>query len=513
MAPDTLAPDETGMSSEPDDVQHSSLECDSLGRIESLPLEILGAIFSYLCHHCRQESFSKTGESVQRSDIEALKALSQTNKRFRSVALPIILHSPSPLISCSYIIHVLNQQPGLTQCVKALNLPLSGTSNRELRLLLGNVAQELAIDLSSTNVSWDRQEDVETDLLIALCPNVEQLKIPVTDSEGDGPKSTFSVLRRHFSNLGDDPAFPKLRYLEIDTSKCRSFSITGAELPLFLHECPALETLVLQGPKWQRIPDLDRRFNLQSCRPALENLTTVELKEWSFFGGDPDTFTLGDMIQMTPNLKSFTITTAEGRKWGTSEVERYHMPPTRFIEILKPLHGTLQQLRLEFKQKVSARDYQYPSLMILSPQQLGAFPNLRVLELDIPCYCRHIFDSSKVGSSYDQRTCLAGLLPVTITHLTIILKQGGYDEPLYDIFHLGKRAVAGDFPRLQRVQVDAPVRYLMPCSDSWDDYWDNEQLDKISRTQSRHERELQEAFEGSGVRTVLRRWYIWEEMY
>ncbi|KAF4984911.1 hypothetical protein FDECE_16986 [Fusarium decemcellulare] len=513
MAPDTLAPDETSISSEPDGVQHSSIEGDSLGLIGSLPLEILGAIFSYLCHHCRRESFSKTGESVQRTDIEALKVLTQTNRRFRSVALPILLHSPSPLIPCSYIIHVLNHQPDLTQCVKALHLPFSGTPNEGLRPLLEEVAQKLAIDLGFVKVPWDRQEDVETDLLIALCPNVEQLKIPVTDSEGDRPKSTFSVLRRHFSNLGDDPAFPKLRYLEIDTSKCKSFSITGTELPLFLHECPALETLVLQGPEGQRMPDLDRSFNLQSCRPALESLTTLELKGWSFFGGDPDTFTFGNMIQFTPNLKNFTFSTAEGGKWGDSEVERYHMPPTRFIETLKPLQGTLQQLRLEFKQKVSARDYQSPALMVLSPQQLGALSNLRVLELDTPCYCRHIFNSSKVGPSYDQRTCLAELLPVTVTDLTIILKRGGYDEPLYDIFHLGKRAVAGDFPRLQRVQVDAPVHYLMPCSDSWDDYWDNEQLDEIARTQSRDEKELQEAFQGSRVETVLRRWFIWEEMY
>ncbi|KAH6999332.1 hypothetical protein EDB80DRAFT_724578 [Ilyonectria destructans] len=491
--------------------------------VEDLPVEILRVIFSHFCHHCCLGPLSTFPISDQRDDVKALKALTHVSTSFRSVALPILFHNPTSHVQYYALLQALDRQPDLAQCVKVLYLPTSSTAEPKNLPLLERMAEKLSVNIGSVDEPRNLQKDLETDLLMSLCPKVEHLEIHITDDEGKKQKTTFGFLRRHLKHLAEASGFSKLRFLEINSSGCNRFSVASRELSLFLRETPLLETLVLKGTEGHRLPDLDKGFDLESCRPALQSLTTFQVTGWSFHGGDSDTHTLSQMIALAPNLKAFTFSTDSDGTWGDSQVRRHHMPPTRFIEILKPRQGTLQYLSLDFGRKVTASGYQYPALMMISTQQMRRFASLQTLELDISCFCRHLFGRDKMGGSFEQKICLTELLPLTVRHLTIrgfemsaftmVSGEKRWHECWQDLLHIGERAMAGDFPGLQRVQVHFPTRAQMPCSNGWDDYQGNLLLDEVSKIWDERRREFKAVFKGSGVETGFKAWYIWEDIY
>ncbi|KAJ4253409.1 hypothetical protein NW762_010567 [Fusarium torreyae] len=454
-----------------------------------------------------------------KADVHALKALTQTSRRCRSVAMPILFHSPSRCLSPTYFLGIVEHEPDLAHFTKVLTLPLLGSSTSINRPILTRLAKGLSLEMSSSADLSDYQESVEIGLMLAFCSNLERLTLRITDSQGKSEKTSFEFLQ-HILKLQLIPGLSNLRHLDIDTSKCKRFSIAGTELSLFLHESPVLESLVLRGTNGQRVPDDDYEFDIRRFAPALQNLKTLQILEWSFHGGTSDSVALGKILSLAQNLRSFTfivddegIWSDDGVPWGGVDVRLFHIPPSRFIEFLKPVQSTLQHLSLNFGNKIYAGAYQSPDLMLLSPQQMESFASLESLSLDLKCYCRHLFGCKKVGPKFEEKTCLTELLPPTLRSLTVFFAGGGWGECLPDVLYLGDRVVAGDFQNLQRVTIKAPVHYQMPCSDGWDDYWDNEELLKISKSMRNREAFVKDAFEGSGVVAELVSWYIWEDMY
>ncbi|KAF4962058.1 hypothetical protein FSARC_9848 [Fusarium sarcochroum] len=485
--------------------------------IEDLPTEILSAVFTSFCSHCRP-AYSREGED--RANAETLKALTQTSRRCRSVSMPILFHNPNFHLSSTYVFGLLDHEPDLALFTKALNLPLSGPTTSSNHPMLTRLANRLSLEVPSESDLSDHAESIETSLLLALCPNMERLTLRISDSEGKAQKTSFEFLRHMLESRQSITGFPKLRHLEVDTSKCKRFSIAGTELSLFLQISPVLETLVLRGPNGHRVPDDDYKFDILKCSPALQNLKTLQILGWSFHGATSDSLALGKILNLTQNLKCFTFTTDdegiwsdEGVPWSDVQVRLFHIPPARFMEFLKPVQGTLQHLSLDFGNKMYAGRYLSPDMVILSSQEIHIFPNLESLSLDLTCYCQHRFGSHAIGSAFDEKRCLTEILPQTLRRLTVCLNEKTWGECFPDVLYLGERAVAGDFPNLRQVTVKAPVRYQMPCSDGWDDYWDNQELDKISKNMRKREGYVKEAFEGSGVVAELVSWYIWEDMY
>ncbi|KAM0543252.1 hypothetical protein ACHAPJ_012397 [Fusarium lateritium] len=486
--------------------------------LEDLPTEILNAVFTSFCSHCHR-IYPHEASDEDKADVDALKALTQTSRRCRSVTLPILLHSPSRHLTSTYILGVFDHEPDLAQITKTLTLPLSGPSTSINRPIVTRLAKRLSLEVPSSTDLSEYQDSVETGLMLAFCSNLERLTLQISDSQGKAEKTSFEFLQRMLK-LQLIPGFSKLRHLDIDTSKCKRFSIAGTELSLFLHESPVLETLVLRGTNGQRVPDDDYEFDIRRLTPALRNLKKLQILEWSFHGGTSDSVALGKILSLTLNLKSFKFTVDDGGiwsddgvPWGGMEVRLFHIPPSRFIEFLKPVQSTLQHLSLNFGNKIYAGVYQSPDLMLLSPPQMQSFTSLESLSLGLNCYCRHLFGCKKVGAKFDEKTCLTELLPPTLRNLTVFFTGGSWGECLPDVLYLGDRVVAGDFQNLQRVTIKAPVHYQMPCSDNWDDYWDNEELLKISRGMRNREAFLKDAFEGSSVVAELVSWYIWEDMY
>ncbi|KAF5022525.1 hypothetical protein F66182_5427 [Fusarium sp. NRRL 66182] len=354
---------------------------------------------------------------------------------------------------------------------------------------------------------------METNVLLALCSKLERLTIHITDSEGKEQRTNFDLLHYLGRNHGTISGLAGLGHLEINTNKCNRFSIGDTEVPLFLQQSHRLETLVLRGPEGNRLPDDHLAFAIQRFQPGLQNLTRLQITSWSFFGVERDSYILGEMVKMAKNLTSFTFSTDSDGTWGNHHIRPHHIPPARFIKLLKPLEGTLQDLSLDFDSKIYASSYQSPDLMTISPQQIHKFARLESLKLDISCYCRHVFGRKKIGSSFDQKTCLTDLLPLTVRNLSILFSEKGWWECLPDFLYLGERVKAGEFPNLQRVRIDAPVCYETPCSNNWDDEWDNKRLGQISDILRGRKQEFKAAFAGSKVDVGFHSWFIWESMY
>ncbi|KAH7169369.1 Alpha/Beta hydrolase protein [Fusarium sp. MPI-SDFR-AT-0072] len=213
----------------------------------------------------------------------------------------------------------------------------------------------------------------------------------------------------------------------------------------------------------------DHAYKAEFCS-GVRNITEFQILGLPFFTAQ--------------NLEMFEFF-SDGYSYWHSRA-RSQVSPTQLIEFLSPrTQKTLQRLSLNFDGRVEPGQRNLPKPKPITPQQIKHFTNLSILEVDSSCFYSHVLHHNKNELIVEQETYLVDFLPQTL--------------------------LLGDFPKLERVRIDAPIRYTMSGSNSWDDYWDNEQLAKLSAEMDVRREEFQEAFVGSGVDTQFRTWYIWDE--
>ncbi|KAH7230551.1 uncharacterized protein BKA55DRAFT_583036 [Fusarium redolens] len=487
----------------------ATLHDPKLTIIDVLPPELLGDVFSWFCSHC---SGCGVENEDNAADIKSLVALTQTNRIFRSIAMPVLFHSLGPCLPSTYFFRVLDCQPDLARMVKHLCLPLSTPKSSSVikdSEFLARLADNISLDLGTMKRKRFCVIDSEMCLAMALCSGMERLRIHISGDQIIGQTRHFELLNILLGKRKHE-IFPNLRHLDINKTQCNKFSLCDPEQIILMRGAPRLEKLILRGPEGERESDQNSDLGIQEFCSSVKNIIEFQLLGLPFFTGSWQTLALERILGAAQNLQRFKFVTDDYGCWNNRALSQ--ISPTQLIEFLSPrTQITLQRLSLNFDSRMEPGLRNLPKPKPITPQQIKQFTNLTTLEVDSSCYYSHVLQRNKDEVIVEQETYLVDFLPQTVQSLTIFFNRWARYEVLHDVTYLGQRAIAGDFPKLKRVRIDAPIHYTMPGSNSWDDQWDNEQLAKLSTEMNVRRDGFQEAFVGSGVETQFKTWYIWEE--
>ncbi|KAL5619950.1 hypothetical protein FOBRF1_003196 [Fusarium oxysporum] len=380
-------------------------------------------------------------------------------------------------------------------------------------VLFTRFADRLSLNRKWIETAQFSAVDAEMCLAMALCSDIERLKIQISDDRIMDKPMHFELLYILLGKFKHEKIFPNLRHVDIDKSECFKFSLCDPEPILLMRAAPRLETLILRGPGGETYADHNSDSGIQEFCSGVRNITEFQILGLPFFTGSTgswQTLALERILGAAQNLNTFKFVSNGHSCWHTRA--RSRVSSTQLIEFLSPrTQKTLQRLSLNLDSRLEPSQRNLKKPQPITPQQIKQFTNLTTLEVDSSCYYSHTVQRNRDGVIVEQETYPVDFLPQAVQNLTIFFNKSARYEIMDDITYLGQRAVAEDFPKLKRVQIDAPIRYTMPGSDSWDDDWDNEQLAKLSAEMDVRREEFQEAFVGSGVDTQFRTWYIWEE--
>ncbi|TXC06080.1 hypothetical protein FocTR4_00010821 [Fusarium oxysporum f. sp. cubense] len=356
-------------------------------------------------------------------------------------------------------------------------------------VLFTRFADRLSLNRKWIETAQFSAVDAEMCLAMALCSDIERLKIQISDDRIMGKSMHFELLYTLLDKFKHEKILPNLRHVDIDKSECFKFSLCDPEPILLMRAAPRLETLILRGPGGETYADQNSDSDIQEFCSGVRNITEFQILGLPFFTGSTgswQTLELERILGAAQNLNTFNL---------TNPVNRVPQPTNS---------KTLQRLSLNLDSRLEPSQRNLKKPQPITPQQIKQFTNLTTLEVDSSCYYSHTVQRNRDGVIVEQETYLVDFLPQAVQNLTIFFNKSARYEIMDDITYLGQRAVAEDFPKLKRVQIDAPIRYTMPGSDSWDDDWDNEQLAKLSAEMDVRKEEFQEAFVGSGVDTQFR---------
>ena len=425
---------------------------------EDLPVETIDSIFYHLFRP-PHENWSEYMNDPPKVNVEDFISLTGTNRLCRTLALPILFRSIRPSHGAKYIFNVFNCDRDLTKCTKSLDLPLSTRYSSGFSFV-EDVASGLGVYGPVVQSIYDgHPETAEVSLALALCSSPERLKIRLPDHDRNTEwqnrsfRPTFDLFTIISCQLGRAPYLGSLRYLEFYTTSHRCYrednwDLALFDIPLFLGLTPNIEVLVLRG-YWDKFYQIGEPFDVDLCRPALESLIEIRLLDWPLTNfEDNDINVVTRIVHTTTRLKTFVYASRLNNYWDEEH------PPRRLITMLRPAQSALQHLTLDYGERnllphnegdVRADD------IVIAPSQLQRFTDLETLEISQCVYCYHQFDRKAHGATY-----LTDLLPLTIRRLTIYFpRHDGAVQCLDCILYLGQRAVAGDFPALEAMEIRA----------------------------------------------------------
>lgn len=461
----------------------------SLGRC---PAEIINDIFGWFCWHCRNAHYVRRSHT-RKTDCKALLALTQTSKLCRDIAMPILFHCSNAHLTSRYIFNVLLCQPKLAQCTRTLFVDFqvsAGYVDAKSTLVEHMAAKNVAPAVFSDQDSSTYWRSVGTSLLLSICSNITRLVL--VDGVAHG-------LCKYSPSLWGTFKCDRLKYLEYRFIDMHEW--TPEVLSLLVNASPIVDVLALRGMLNWRCTNSDSA-DIAKLLPALNNLTEIRVLKYVLVKGQRTSPKLmQDIIEAAQNLQTFKYI-ANGVTHLQHKLEYGRLVarlPKDVIELLKASRATLKHLVLDFDGKPR------PLLpaMFVSPREISRFVQLQTLEIDQVCYCRHLLGKENLEQEeWDRTTYLADLLPTTVTNLTIFWKpKQPFHRCLDCILYLGKRAVAGDFPRLESVTVQCPIN-----SESLYTFQGQKKFEIVGKDAVMVELEgqacrLREAFEGSDVIT------------
>ncbi|KAG5745892.1 hypothetical protein H9Q69_009021 [Fusarium xylarioides] len=369
--------------------------------------------------------------------------------------------------------------------------------------LFTRFADRLSLNREWIETTQSSAVDGEMCLSMALFSHIERLKIQIADDQIVGHTRHFELLYSLLENDNHEEIFPKVRYLDIDKTQCTRPSLCDPEIILLLRGTPHLQRLILRGSGGETFTDQNSDFGIQEFCIGVKDVIELQIMDFPFFKGTWQVVALERILGATQNLETFKFVFDDYSCWYAHA----QISPAQLIEFLNPqTQKTLQRLSLNFDSRTRLGHRNLHEPQPITPHQIKQFTNLITLEVDSSCYYSYTVQRNNDEVIYEQDTYLVNFLPQTVENLTIFFNRSARYDVLDDITYLGQQTVAGDFPSLKRVQIDAPIRYTMPGSDSWD----NAQLSKLSAEMNVRRGEFQRAFVGSGVDAQFRTWYVWE---
>ncbi|RSL43665.1 hypothetical protein CEP54_014986 [Fusarium duplospermum] len=443
--------------------------------LDQLPTEILREICMNLCGHCRPKkigtNLSNPFENRSGSP-RALFNLSRTSKRFRDIALPIFYHDAGQIMPFSTWLLDIFMEPKLAESVRVLQLGhIEWGDPGELQLAM-DIAEDYDMDvyddpcvdfaLGNNIVFSHTCGQIYDEVMLALCPNVETIVLPICDADDDDEMESTTTLHHFAKRLqinGDSAKLHKLRHLTLTINMSDTFSICNPGVRVILRAAPALQTLVFVGTTWLSDHHAAGSFNSRAFTPALQNLTTLELinsiipidKEASEQDReDKGLRVLAEIICRAKKLKHFRYVTC--RKAD----EREHLPAECLFRALQFRADTLETIEIGTND-ISATDHEpfYPEMRVVK-STLAPFNKLRTLRLNEAAFCKHYDSESDIEDPELRQelcqSCIVNILPPSVKHLIVGLDAYTMAART-DLLMLAQMAPYGIFPNLESLHV------------------------------------------------------------
>ncbi|KAJ4172481.1 hypothetical protein NW754_002681 [Fusarium falciforme] len=441
--------------------------------LDLLPSEILREICMNLCGHC---SPKKAGTDLlnpfgdRSGSPRALWALAQTSTRFRDIALPIFYHDASRTMPFATWLFNIYLDSNLSENVRALQLGhIEWGEPNELQLAM-DIAEDYDMDVyDDPDVNFALENNIVfshacgqiyDEVMLALCPNVETIVLPICDYDDDMESTTTLT---HFAQRlkinGDSAKLHKLRHLTLAINMSDIFSICNPGVRVILRAAPALQTLVFVGTTWLADHHAASSFNSRAFAPALQNLTSLELinsiipkdKEASEQDReDKGLRILAEIIYQAKKLKHFRYLTTR------KEDKREHLPAECLFRALQFRANTLETIEIGTND-ISPTDHEpvHPEMRVVK-STLAPFGKLRTLRLNEAAFCKHYDSESDIEDPELMRelcqSCIVNILSPSVKHLIIGLDAYTMAART-DLLMLAQMAPYGKFPNLESLHI------------------------------------------------------------
>ncbi|RSM11319.1 hypothetical protein CDV31_006872 [Fusarium ambrosium] len=441
--------------------------------LDQLPSEILREICMNLCGHCRPKNIgtnllnpcgNKSGSP------SALFNLSRTSKRLRDIALPIFYHDAGRVMPFSSWLFEIYMDSELAEHVRVLQLGHIEWGNpNELEFAM-DIAEDYDMDvyddpyvnfaLENNIVFSHTCGQIYDEVMLALCPNVETIVLPICDWDDEiDSTTTLHHFAKRLKINGDSAKLHKLRHLTLAINMSDIFSIYNPGVRVILRAAPALQTLVFVGTTWLTDHHAAASFKSRAFAPALQNLTTLELinsvipidKEASEQDReDKGLRVLAEIISQAKKLKHFRYLTCHKAN------EREHLPAECLFRALQLRADTLETIEIGTND-ISATEHEpvYPETRVVK-STLAPFNKLRTLRLNEAAFCKHYDSDSDIEDPElrEERcqSCIVNILPPSVKHLIIGLDAYTMAART-DLLMLAQLAPYDKFPNLESLHV------------------------------------------------------------
>ncbi|KAH7014818.1 hypothetical protein EDB80DRAFT_889127 [Ilyonectria destructans] len=420
----------------------------ALASLETIPLEIQQLIFEFLCSHCCRNSPVDFFRSSYHRDFNSLAL---TSKSLRPLAQSFLVHQPHEYMGMADLVHLLDKQPQLGAHVKEVELNFENPKPEELKFFK-RIARKLLVgagngpDLEENSLEGLIKKTFETELLMALAPEIEALRVEIWDWDDSTweywPHTDLQFLSKRLKKPGHSPGFESVRYLEFDRPCGCVTNLSSPTIPTLLSATPNLRHLKLI----QIIGNPSRHtFDLKNIQPALQSLTTIELS-YCTFDGESETSDFGllrHILQTALALKCFKF--IAGRSSSAPSFVEHDVPPNAFIAALRPRRAHLRHLQLDFSD--------VPYFESIDKLELSQFSSLETLELSIDCFETCHLEGDETIERPDN-FCLSTMIPLGVKRLSI--NQGYYGMGFAcGIQRLIKKYAAGGIPALELLEIES----------------------------------------------------------
>ncbi|RTE85031.1 hypothetical protein BHE90_000487 [Fusarium euwallaceae] len=412
--------------------------------LDSLPDELLQPIFETLCPHC----YATRDYQHQRAREDGLESLTLTSKRFRSIALPIMLHIPENHMSNKCLHKLLDIDPSLGDHIREWELPdyendqeILNPAIETTRKLLATVGQDFDLQQDEDRGLLSLGYSLIAELFMVRAPKIEKLTLERFDYNG-WPRVDLKYLARRLGKLGDGTGFENVRHLSVSRPCRTTTSLTDEHIIALLHVMPKLEQLNLDS-----ILGFSEchYFDVNLVKPALRNLTTLRLQWCTFEGSAPNSHfgVLCEMLKYSPSLKSFVFWASSSS--GAPGFIEHDVSIKDFLLGLKPVAEHLKHLELDFSGTwCESEEVRAPMLA-----DFTALESFHV-SLENICQCdpRHGNVSAPTVSP-----CTADIIPPSVKHLNLILQKNDITGCSRCIIGIGKKAAEGGLQNLETVKI------------------------------------------------------------
>ncbi|EAW12889.1 uncharacterized protein ACLA_013240 [Aspergillus clavatus NRRL 1] len=398
-----------------------------MANLPTLPVELLLQISKYLCPHC-------SGPYPTVCQTKSLSRLTRTCRGLRDILQPYLFHhyyhTSEPAARLLSFLRALYTRPDLTECVTSLGFHESCRYDKlgeDDRAMVEDCLARLG--LPALPDDWhdhvvENRSHIPMEVIIASCPNLETLEIPVN------PEWMLDVVES-FPCVSKPIVLDKLRKLRVS-----HFYISGdhwavpyGQIEPLLSAAPNLEQLTL--------PTLDSFYEDTHGLPPLEMLTLLDLDE-----NAATPYFLQRILSVCPRLEKFVLYWIGADGYGEPSDD---WSPMDVWKALRQARDSLRELTFE-----SINEEPEGRVIADCLSTLNEFTKLEVLAVNGIALAVIYQTWVRRDHNHDMEEFVHQLFPSTVKEITLCDPSGPFLEAVRLLAQEGARQ---RYPNLRKISI------------------------------------------------------------